>query len=69
MAVIDRAAAVLGAIQQTPEGCDRFLRPSQVGLQAGQMVGDHPVVGLDVGSLKHNVDVLEWHLQARGSGG
>ena len=27
------------------------------------MVGDHPVAGLDVGSLKHNVDVLEWHLQ------
>jgi hypothetical protein len=27
------------------------------------MVGDHPVAGLDVGSLKHNVDVLERHLE------
>jgi NAD(P)-dependent dehydrogenase (short-subunit alcohol dehydrogenase family) len=27
------------------------------------MVGDHPVAGLDVGSLEHNLDVLEWHVQ------
>ena len=27
------------------------------------MAGDHPVAGLDVGSLQHNVDVLERHLQ------
>jgi hypothetical protein len=27
------------------------------------MVGDHPVAGLDVGCLKHNLDVLEWHIQ------
>src|SRR5580693_2112426 len=27
------------------------------------MVGDHPVAGLDVGSVEHNLDVLEWHVQ------
>jgi hypothetical protein len=27
------------------------------------MVGDHPVAGLDVGSLKHDMDVFEWHLE------
>src|SRR6478736_6618877 len=27
------------------------------------MVGDHPVAGLDVGSLENNLDVLEWHVQ------
>jgi hypothetical protein len=27
------------------------------------MVGDHPVAGLHVGSLKHNADVVEWHVQ------
>ena len=52
-----------GAIQQTLQGGDRFLGPSQAGLQAGQMAGDHPVAGLDVGSLKHNVDVLERHVK------
>jgi hypothetical protein len=63
MTVIDRDAGVLGAIQQTPEGCDCLPGPSQAGLQAGQMVGDHPVAGLDVGSVEHNLDVLEWHVQ------
>jgi hypothetical protein len=24
---------------------------------------NHPVTGLDVGSLKHNLDVFEWHIQ------
>ena len=27
------------------------------------MVGDHPVAGLDVGGLKHDLDVTERHLQ------
>src|SRR3989442_6091313 len=27
------------------------------------MVCDHPVAGLDVGSLKHDLDVFEWHIQ------
>ena len=27
------------------------------------MVGDHLVAGLDVGSLKHDLDVFEWHIQ------
>ncbi len=63
MAVIDRDAAVLGPVQQTSQGCDCFLGPSEVGLQSGQMVGDHPVAGLDVETLEHNLDVLEWHLQ------
>src|SRR5690348_9450036 len=27
------------------------------------MVCDHPVARLDVGSLKHDLDVFEWHIQ------
>ena len=27
------------------------------------MVGDHPVTGIDVRSLKHSLDVFEWHIQ------
>ena len=63
MTVIDRDAAVPGPVQQAPQGCDRFLGPGEAGLKAGQMAGDHPVAGLDVGSLQHNVDVVEWHLE------
>lgn len=63
MAVIDRDGAVLGAVQQTPQGCDRLLGSGQAGLETRQVVGDHPVAGLDVRSLKHDLDVIERHLQ------
>jgi hypothetical protein len=61
--VVNRDAAVLGSVQQTSQRCDCVLRPSEAGLKTGQMVGDHPVAGVDVASLEHHLDVVEWHVQ------
>jgi hypothetical protein len=63
MAMFNRDAAALGSVQQTPHGCDCLLGLGEAGLETGQMVGDHPVAGLDVGSAEHNLDVLERHVK------